>query len=110
MSKIQDTIPTSLLDANQAVAVTYKADSGKAPYVSAQGDDELAQAIIQLALLHEVPIYENASLVRWLSQLELHEEIPETLYQVMAEILAFVYALEGRSPTGQSSNEGTRPD
>ncbi|GGY33250.1 hypothetical protein GCM10011297_02760 [Bacterioplanes sanyensis] len=102
MQNIEERIPESLLQATEAVAVTYQPESGQAPYISAQGDDELAQAIIALAMQHEVPIYENASLVRWLGQLELHEEIPETLYQVMAEVLAFVYALEGKTPSSKS--------
>ena len=89
-------IPESLLKANQAVALKY--DGEQAPKVTASGEDELAQAIIQLALEHKVPIYENASLMRWLGQLDIGEEIPEQLYQVIAEILAFVYHLEGRSP------------
>lgn len=90
-------IPASLFESDQAIALSY--DGLKAPKVSAKGEDELAQAIIQLALQHEVPIYENASLVRWLSQLELGDEIPEQMYQVIAEILAFVYQLEGKTPT-----------
>lgn len=90
-------IPESLLNANQAVALRY--DGQRAPTVAASGEDELAKAIIALALEHQVPIYENESLVRWLSTLEIGAEIPETLYQVIAEILAFVYHLEGRSPT-----------
>lgn len=89
-------IPDSLLNANQAVALKYDGES--APEVAASGEDELAQAIIQLALEHEVPVYENASLMRWLSQLDIGEEIPEPLYQVIAEILAFVYHLEGKTP------------
>lgn len=89
-------IPDSLLNATQAIALSY--DGVSAPTVSARGEDELAQAIIALALQHEVPVYENASLMRWLAQLDVGEEIPQSLYQVIAEILAFVYALEGRSP------------
>ena len=91
-------IPQSLLDASEAIALSY--DGVSAPVVSARGEDELAQAIIRLALEHEVPVYENASLTRWLSQLDIGDEIPQQLYQVIAEILAFVYALEGRSPGG----------
>ena len=59
---------------------------------------DLAQAIISLAIAHQVPVYENAELVTWLGQLDIGEEIPEQLYQVIAEILAFVYRLEGRVP------------
>jgi flagellar biosynthesis protein len=89
-------IPESILNASEAIALSY--DGLSAPKVSASGEDELAQAIIRLALEHQVPVYENASLTRWLSQLEVGDEIPEQLYQVIAEILAFVYQLEGRTP------------
>ncbi|MEN9465611.1 MAG: hypothetical protein RL217_1792 [Pseudomonadota bacterium] len=89
-------IPESLLKASQAVALSY--DGINAPKVAATGEDELAQAIIALALEHKVPIYENASLMRFLAQLDLGAEIPESLYQVIAEILAFVYLLEGKTP------------
>ena len=89
-------IPDSLFSASEAIALSY--DGRSAPTVSAKGEDELAQAIIGLALQHEVPVYENASLLRWLSQLDLGDEIPESMYQVVAEILAFVYQLEGKKP------------
>ena len=89
-------IPESLFQASEALALSY--DGVSAPKVSAKGEDELAQAIINLALQHEVPVYENASLMRWLSQLELGDEIPESMYQVIAEILALVYQLEGKTP------------
>lgn len=94
-------IPDTLLNATHAVALHY--DGEHAPTLSAKGQDDLAQAIIQLALQHQVPIYENASLVAWLAQLELGEEIPQTLYQVIAEILSFVYALEGKTPHTKSN-------
>ena len=89
-------IPKSLLEATQAVALSY--DGVSAPTISASGEDEVAQAIIKLALENNVQVYENESLMRWLSQLEIGDEIPQNLYQVIAEILAFVYALEGRTP------------
>ncbi len=90
-------IPESLLNAKQAIALSY--DGEQAPILAAKGDEELAQAIIQLALQAKVPIYENAELSQWLSQLELGEEIPKALYLTIAEILAFVYKLEGKDPT-----------
>jgi len=89
-------IPEHLLNATEAVALSY--DGEHTPHISASGEEDLAQAIIALAIAHEVPIYENAELVSWLGQLDIGEEIPEHLYQVIAEILAFVYRLEGRSP------------
>lgn len=89
-------IPDSILNASQAIALSY--DGETAPTLAAKGDDELAQAIIQLALQAKVPIYENAELSQWLSKLELGEEIPQALYLTIAEILAFVYKLEGKEP------------
>ena len=48
-----------------------------------------------------MPIYENAELTQWLSQLDLGDEIPQALYLTIAEILAFVYQLEGKEPPTQ---------
>ena len=90
-------IPQHLFEATEAIALKY--DGKTAPRVAASGEDELAQAIIKMALANEVPVYENAELVSWLGQLEVGDEIPEQLYQIIAVILAFVYELEGRLPT-----------
>ncbi|WP_300425594.1 EscU/YscU/HrcU family type III secretion system export apparatus switch protein [uncultured Thalassolituus sp.] len=89
-------IPDHLFEVSEAIALSY--DGDQVPKVAASGSDDLAQAIVQLALEHNIPVYENAGLAQWLSQLEVGEEIPEQLYRVIAEILAFVFALEGRTP------------
>ncbi|WP_459205144.1 EscU/YscU/HrcU family type III secretion system export apparatus switch protein [Pseudomonas sp. MLB6B] len=80
----------------QAIALSY--DGEQAPTLSAKGDDELADAILALAREHEVPIYENAELVRLLARLELGEQIPEALYLTIAEIIAFAWQLRGKVP------------
>lgn len=82
----------------QAIALTY--DGTQAPTLSAKGDDELAEAILALAREHEVPIYENAELVRLLARLELGDQIPEALYLTIAEIIAFAWRLRGKVPAG----------
>lgn len=99
----QPEIPASLLNASQAIALSY--DGEQAPTLSAKGNDELAQAIIDLAIQAKVPIYENAELTQWLSKLELGDEIPQALYLTIAEILAFVYKLEGKEPKQASQSE-----
>ncbi|MAR91376.1 MAG: EscU/YscU/HrcU family type III secretion system export apparatus switch protein [Pseudomonadota bacterium] len=81
---------------SQAVALTY--DGKQAPFVSASGSEELAQEILRIAREHEVPIYENPQLVEILARLEIGEEIPELLYRTIAEIIAFVYMLKGKTP------------
>ncbi|MDR6178957.1 flagellar biosynthesis protein [Pseudomonas sp. SORGH_AS 211] len=80
----------------QAIALSY--DGSSAPVLSAKGDAELAELILATAREHEVPIYENADLVRILARLELGAEIPEALYRTLAEIIAFAWHLKGKCP------------
>ena len=82
----------------QAIALNY--DGQNAPILSAKGDDELAEAILAIAREHEVPIYENAELVRLLARMELGDAIPEQLYRSIAEIIAFAWYLKGKCPPG----------
>lgn len=82
----------------QAIALSY--DGSNAPSLTAKGDDELAEAILAIAREYEVPIYENAELVRLLARLELGDAIPEPLYRTIAEIIAFAWYLKGKRPEG----------
>jgi flagellar biosynthesis protein len=79
-------------------AVALKYDGNRAPTVAASGLDQVAEEIIRIAREHEVPLYENAELAGILARLDLDEEIPETLYRVIAEILAFAFHIRGRTP------------
>ncbi|HJV44108.1 MAG TPA: EscU/YscU/HrcU family type III secretion system export apparatus switch protein [Bacillota bacterium] len=80
----------------KAVAITYEPNKNAAPVVSAKGVGMVADAILTRAKAHNVPIRENHSLVEILSKLNLNEQIPPELYQVVAEILAFVYRMENQ--------------
>lgn len=90
----------------QAIALSY--DGRSAPNVTAKGDDELAEAILAIAREYEVPIYENAELVKLLARLELGDAIPESLYRTIAEIIAFAWHLKGKAPAGFSAQPGER--
>ena len=85
---------------NQRQAIALKYDGSNAPNLTAKGNDELAEEILKIAREHEVPIYENAALVRLLARLELGDAIPEALYQTVAEIIAFAWYLKGKAPAG----------
>lgn len=87
-----------------AVALRY--DGTRAPTVAASGRDEIAMEIIRIARDHGVPLYENPELAAILARLELDEEIPESLYQVIAEILSFAFNLQGRTPDDVRPQEG----
>ena len=81
----------------KAVALIY--DEEHAPVVAAKGDASVAEEIIALANEHGIPLYENKELVDALCTLELGEEIPEVLYRLIAEIIAFAYYLQGKAPS-----------
>jgi flagellar biosynthesis protein FlhB len=80
-----------------SVAITYDAGQMNAPTVVAKGADFLALRIRQIALMHEIPIVERPPLARALyRQVAVGQEIPPAYYHAVAEILAYVYQLNGR--------------
>ncbi|TDX52755.1 EscU/YscU/HrcU family type III secretion system export apparatus switch protein [Orenia marismortui] len=81
----------------EAVAIRYNSEIDYAPTVIAKGKGDLAKKIIEKAKECDIPLKEDNDLVKVLLQLELGEEIPEDLYKVVAEILAFIYELEDLS-------------
>ena len=95
-------------EARQAIALNY--DGKTAPILSAKGDDELAEAILAIAREYEVPIYENAELVRLLARLELGDAIPQALYRCIAEIIAFAWYLQGKTPEGFEQGQDSERD
>ena len=86
----------------QVIALSY--DGKNAPSLTAKGDDKMAEDILAIAREYEVPIYENAELVRLLAKLELGDAIPEPLYRSIAEIIAFAWYLKGKCPDGFEPN------
>lgn len=80
-----------------AVAIKYDPDLYDAPYVVAKGADYLAQKIKETAKEHHVEIVENKPLARMLyANVEVGSVVPPELYQAVAEVLAFVYHLQGK--------------
>lgn len=78
-----------------AVSLRYDSRVSKAPLVTAKGKGFIADKIIALAKENNIPIKEDPDLVHLLSQVDLNREIPASLYQVVAELLSFVYKLNG---------------
>ncbi len=80
-----------------AVALQYDASRNPAPIVLAKGSDELARRIRQAATDAGVPIVENKPLAQTLwKTVEIGEAIPDSLYQAVAQVLAYVYRLKGK--------------
>ena len=80
-----------------AVAIKYDPAVSDAPLVVAKGQDSLAMKIKEIAKEHSVEIVENKPLARMLyANVEVGEMVPPELYQAVAEVLAFVYHLQGK--------------
>lgn len=80
------------------VAVALQYDGKNAPTVTAKGRGEVAERIAEVAREHDVPLHEDPQLAALLARVELGDEIPETLYRAVAEVIAFAYLLSGKFP------------
>jgi flagellar biosynthesis protein len=77
-----------------AIALHYEKPG--TPRVVAKGRGDVGQRIIDSARAHGVPIEQNAGLAEALAQVELEDEIPETLYRAVAEVLVFILRISGK--------------
>lgn len=77
----------------QAIALEYD-PSEDAPKVIASGRGILAEKMIEKAKESNVPIHQDDKLANTLARLDIGEMIPPELYEVVAEILVFVDAMD----------------
>jgi flagellar biosynthesis protein len=78
-----------------AVALKY-APGDAAPTVVAKGKGLIANEIISRARENGIFVHESPELVSLLSQVDLDQHIPPQLYVAVAELLAWLYQIEGR--------------
>ncbi|MDZ4755853.1 MAG: flagellar biosynthesis protein FlhB [Phycisphaerae bacterium] len=100
MQRIQSSVPQAdVIVTNPehlSIAIQYDADLMHAPRVVAKGADHLALRIRQIAKVHSIPIIERRPLARALyKQVQVGQEIPPDHYKAVAEVLAFIYRLDG---------------
>ncbi len=78
----------------QAIALEYDPNDDSAPKVIASGQGLVADKIIEKAKENKVPVHKDSKLADTLSRLEIGQEIPPELYEVVAEVLVFVDAMD----------------
>lgn len=78
---------------NKAVALSYNPND-IAPKVIAKGKGVTADKIIEKGIKEDITIYKDEDLVENLIGLEINEEIPEELYNAVAEIIFYIYNLD----------------
>lgn len=87
------TNPTEL-----AIALKYDPLTMKAPIVLAKGASLVAARIRKIALENGIPIVERKPLAQALfKQVEIGHPIPVTEYAAVAEVLKYVYQVQGKS-------------
>ena len=77
-----------------AIALRYDIEHDSAPVILAAGRGDFAEDILKVAEENKVPFYEDKGLADLLLKLEVSTEIPEELYNLVAEILAFIFRLD----------------
>jgi len=81
-----------------ALAIKYDPGAMNAPTVLAKGAGTIAERIKHIAKEHGIPIIENKNLAQNLYKLvEIGQEVPLQFFGAVAEILAYVYRLKGKS-------------
>ena len=94
-SRSIDPVSFQEMDQNsRATALGYDPETDIAPKVLASGKGEIARKIIQVARANNIPIREDPLLAESLAQVSLDGVIPPELYELVAEILAFIYKIK----------------
>ncbi|MBF0623098.1 MAG: EscU/YscU/HrcU family type III secretion system export apparatus switch protein [Magnetococcales bacterium] len=88
----------------QAVALRYRNNKDRAPRVTATGKGHVADIIMQKARESGVSLVEDPDLVSVLGEVPLGDSIPPELYKAVAEVLAFVYKVNGTGVKGHGKN------
>jgi len=81
----------------RAVALRYgeqEQGRGLSPRIVATGEGAIAEAIMERARAHGIPVHESRELVAALMHFDLDQHIPPALYVAIAEVLTWVYRME----------------
>ncbi|MDQ6620902.1 MAG: EscU/YscU/HrcU family type III secretion system export apparatus switch protein [Pseudomonadota bacterium] len=81
----------------EAVALRYS-DGDAAPQIIAKGRGLMAEEIIRRAREAGIFVHESQDLAALLMQVDLDRHIPPALYTAVAELLAWIYRVEHRTP------------
>lgn len=76
-----------------AVALSYR-DKDRAPVVVAKGYGVVAESIMRAAREHGLYVHGSPALNQMLMQLRVDQEVPPALYDAVAEVLAWIWAID----------------
>ncbi|MBM7118204.1 EscU/YscU/HrcU family type III secretion system export apparatus switch protein [[Archangium] primigenium] len=81
-------------DVEMAIALKYDKEKDVAPRVVAKGLRLKAEKIREIAKQYNIPLMKNVPLANALYRVDVGQEVPEELYDAVAEILNFIYELQ----------------
>ncbi|MBL8916481.1 MAG: EscU/YscU/HrcU family type III secretion system export apparatus switch protein [Archangium sp.] len=81
-------------DPDMAIALKYDREKDNAPRVIAKGMRLKAEKIREIAKQYGVPFMKNTTLASALYRVDVGQEVPEELYDAVAEVLNFVWQLQ----------------
>ncbi|HEY0093660.1 MAG TPA: EscU/YscU/HrcU family type III secretion system export apparatus switch protein [Archangium sp.] len=87
-------------DAEMAIAIKYDKEKDTAPRVVAKGMRLKAEKIREIAKQYNIPVMKNVSLANALYRIDVGQEIPEELYDAVAEVLNFIFELQKDQQAG----------
>jgi flagellar biosynthesis protein len=97
-----------------AIALDYKKNGRlnpqAGPRVAATGKGAVAEQILQIAFERGIPVREDPDLAQILSTLEVDSVIPVDALAAVAEILSYLYRLNGKVLDGRSAEDGDAAD
>ena len=88
----------------EAASLRYDPGRDYAPQVTAAGRGRVAETIIKTAREAGVPVYKDEALAETLNRLSVGDMIPRELFEVVAEVLAFVIGIDQQSGTNRSDS------
>ena len=97
MASVADATVVITNPTHLSIALKYEEGNNGAPKVVAKGAELVALKIKEVAKENDVPIMENKPLARMIyEQVDIDREVPQEMYQAVAEILAMVYKLKNK--------------
>ncbi len=98
--RMMDEVPTATVvvtnPTHLSIAIQYE-DHMPSPIVVAKGVDNNAMRIREIAGEHDIPLYEDVPLARAMyDKVEPGDEVPVEFYNAVAEVLAFVFRMQGK--------------
>lgn len=95
LAQVKDASVVIVNPTHLATALRYEDSEEAAPRVVASGQGEFARRILEAAHQYGIPVVHDVPVARALAELEIGDEIPEALYEAVAEILREVWESEG---------------